>query len=169
MFSAGKMPRGIPMPNEPTKWGIGGWLPCGPGWCGGVVGPQGGGSGGSGGVFEQVLQPFFVSGHLLAYAGADDEGEQDLADTVSLEVEVQRQAGAPAVVERLDRAVHVSSDGAVDTAELPVPRRIHLGHLGGHREFPVTDPPGHDDSGAHGHRGVSDRAYRYGALLPFGQ
>src|SRR5215217_7628746 len=92
---------------------------------------------GSRGPLGAALEPFpqvsEVPGHLLLRLPADDERDEQLAEPVPLEVELDRHARSRTVVERLDGAVHDPPDRAVDTANGPAPRRTDVRHLHGHR------------------------------------
>src|ERR671919_2220977 len=67
-------------------------------------------------ALEPCLQVPHVGRHLVPGLPADDERHEELADPMALEVQLDRHARPFTVVERLDRTLHHSSDGPVDTA-----------------------------------------------------
>src|SRR6266545_6887978 len=103
-------------------------------------------------ALEAFLQLLLVPRHLGRRLSADDERHQQLADPVSLEVEIDRHARTLSVLERLDRTLDHPPDGAIDTANGPAVRRIQLAHLHRHRPFAATNPAGRDDTRTHGNR-----------------
>src|ERR1700733_657687 len=80
-------------------------------------------------ALKALLEPLAVRGHLFLRLAAHDERHEQLADSVALEVEGDRDTGACARVKRLDRHVHSRADRPVDAVIGPHPRRSELRYL----------------------------------------
>ena len=76
------------------------------------------------GALEPLLQVLHVDRELLLRLPPHNQRDEDLADAVTLEVELERYSRSSPVVERLDRALDVPSDRAVNTSNAPTLRRI---------------------------------------------
>src|SRR6266508_1732717 len=120
-------------------------------------------------ALEAFLELLLVPRRLGRRLSADDERHQQLADPVSLEVEIDRHARTLAVIERLDRTLNHPPDGAIDTANGPAVRRIQLAQLDRHCPVSATDSAGDDNSRARDNRAFALPAHADNALLPIRQ
>src|SRR6266542_2328711 len=117
-------------------------------------------------ALEPVLQLLHVLGHFRLCLRTDEERQEELADSVTLEIEPHCHSRTLAVSERLDGASDIPSNGSVDTAKAPARRRVHLGHFVRHGPLRAAHPPSDYDPRAHGGRRVPARGH--GTFLPVG-
>src|SRR4029450_4527534 len=101
--------------------------------------PAGRAAGRSCGGFESLLQVLHVPRHFLLHLPSGYERNDELADPVAVKVELDRDTRPPAIVERLDHAFAISSDGAVEPTDGPAPRRIEIADLDRHCHVARTD------------------------------
>src|SRR4029453_18167099 len=93
---------------------------------------------------RSALEPLFhlplVHGKLVSRLPAYNQRHKELADPVTLEVELDRHAGSRTVLKRLDGAPADRSDRTVDATEGESAWWVVLRQLGGHRPLTATDP-----------------------------
>jgi hypothetical protein len=68
-------------------------------------------------ALEPLLEPRLIRRDLLARVAARERGEEHPHQAVAHEIELERDARAPAVVEPLDGDRADGTDGAVEAAE----------------------------------------------------
>src|SRR5438034_9776354 len=88
---------------------------------------------------EPLLQVLLVPRHLLPRLAAHERNEQ-LANAMTLEIELHRHSRARTVLERLDRALPNRPDRAINAAEPEPARGVVVRHLHRHRALPPAEP-----------------------------
>src|SRR3954452_5826659 len=104
---------------------------------------SGSGSVGARGLgLEAALESREVLGHLLGCLSSHQQWDEDLADAMPFEVDVDREAAA-GLTDGLHGDVDSGADRSVDTAHRPAGRRVELGQ--DRRRGPVgaADAPHH--------------------------
>src|SRR5439155_26397496 len=80
-------------------------------------------------ALQPFLQPHLILRKLLPRVAARERREEPADDPVPVEVELEREARAPTLVERLDGDRAPRADRPVETPERGLPRRVVLGDL----------------------------------------
>jgi hypothetical protein len=88
---------------------------------------------------EPFLQPLAAPGNLVSRLPTYNEGHKQLADPVTLEVEIDRHAGSRTVLKRLNGAPADRPDRTVDATEGISSWWVVLRQLQGHRPLAATD------------------------------
>src|SRR5579872_4687835 len=95
------------------------------------------------GSLEPLLEAAHIRSHLPARLRANDQRDQELADPVPAEVEVDCDACAPALIEGIDRDVDLRSNRSVDPTHTPCAGRVDMGDLRRDRTLGESDTPSH--------------------------
>src|SRR5829696_3055665 len=121
-----------------------------------------------------LFEPFFelpaVYGHLFPCLPADDEGYEQLTDSVPVEVQFVPDPRPRMIVEGFDGVLHGFSDGAAGTVGRPAFRRVDLRYLRGRLfRHDTADPARRRVPRTFGGRAVSLYAAVRGVPLPLGE
>src|SRR5215218_8477665 len=120
-------------------------------------------------ALELFLEVAQVPWHFLARLRADEERNEQLADPVPHEVELDRHARPRIFIERRDRSFDVAPDRSIDAANGPARRGTQFSKFRRHRPLDATDPTSDAGPRAHAGRTGSLHATANNALLPLGE
>src|SRR5919106_708589 len=121
------------------------------------------------GALEPLLQVLHVHRELCLRLPPHNQRDEELADAVTLEVQLERHSRPGSIVERLNPSVDVPSNRTVDSPNAPTRRRIEVGDFGSHVNLTSTDPARYDGSRPAASRSTVVRLDTDDALLPVGQ